>query len=489
MFQYIPRTGTVVLYHCTSISGNNACCFTTRTTSVGNNTQNVNITAVYSGITEHDNTYRAIISIPEQYRFVGKATGGATCNNAAVATSYDCTSNNSPKFNTQIAVQSLSSLSSNNLVFNVTVYRDQCQQSDSCPDVMVDSTSTTSTSSDDETIYFGPFGNVTKPVAIAIGVAFGVIIIGVAYAVLRRIFSGRSSGGGGGPLVRSPRNNANNNGNIIPMQSRGNDKDDEPDAAAYKNTNGNGRSNTLRDSRLWRAMSGNRGLSSNTGVVVDMGVEPATSPSSRSVSRSASRAASRQPSTHRSGTSRRTNAAQKSQTSLVNGASSHENDHYNDKQSASMSRQRSVHKPTDINDDNGGAALMSRSSTMRNKTAPSDTAMRRSKSTGKASTRSTSGHGGGSSGSRGNSTHRRTASSHDNASSNTHQRSRSRSSQRRPTRPVGDDDDEPSMPNNLDLALLSRKLNEQQQRQQQQQRQHQRQRDYDNDHDKSIIEL
>jgi hypothetical protein len=162
---------------------------------------------------------------------------------------------------------------------------------------------------------------------------------------------------------------------------------------------------------------------------------------------------------------------------LVPGTSTHDVDdnYHSGRKGTSVSRHRSVHRSTD--DD---MVLMSQSSTMKsgNKTAPSDVAMRRSKSTSKASTRSTSGHNSSSnsSSSHGNRTHRRTVSSHDNTSSSKHQRSRSRSSQRRPARLVGDaEEEEPSMPNDLDLALLSRKLNQQQQQQQQ--------RNYDDRHD------
>ncbi|RKP25264.1 hypothetical protein SYNPS1DRAFT_28997 [Syncephalis pseudoplumigaleata] len=518
-----------------------SCCFTTQTTPAGNNSYNITVSAVHSDIKKNNDVYRTIISIPQQYQFVGKATGGATCTNAAVSTSYDCTSNNATKFAAQISVQPSSSSSSasstttdNKLVIGVSIFRDQCQQSDSCPDVMADSSSSSASSSNDETVYLGPFGNVTKPVAIAIGVAFGVIAIGVAYAVLRRVFPGKT----GGAVVRRPHSQNNNDAaGAIPMQTRSNDKDD-PDAShgmhSYSNSNNNndhassehgGLKNTLRQSRLWNAMSGgSRGQPASgnasqqhrwhknrnhgyahieeyeqpsaarpslhetrappttitrattttaaatsavvmddvaeilppkhsarnkanpqtmmTSVVVDLGVEPASTSAS-------SRAASRQPSLHRS---------------LHGDGHHHQHQH-------GATRKRSMHKLTD----DGAApptASHSRSPSghhshhqHHSRAASTDAAMRRSKSTNGSkapSTRSTSGQGG-----RGNGAHRRAASSHEHPvsaapSGSSHRRSRSRSSQRRPSRPMGDDEEQqPSLPNHLDLDLLSRKLNEQ----------------------------
>ncbi|KAI9590945.1 hypothetical protein BDF19DRAFT_417791 [Syncephalis fuscata] len=375
---------------------------------------------------------------------------------------------------------------------------------------MTDSSESKPSSSGDETVYLGPFGNVTKPVAIGIGVAFGIIAIGVAYAIIRRVFPGKSNG----TIVRTP-NPATHYTNTIPMESRGNDKDGDPGAAYGAGSGPNGTSNSgglrnnIRQSRLWNAMGGaaaSLGNSSNgrqrkgrddgytnvqdfnekeinmnraatmspveavvvkdiaeimplktstrnanptammTSVVVDLGVEPSatrdnqtSTGSSQPVSRSASRAASRKSSVHRSGTARRANtfghsAAHKSQTSLGQTANEHSD------AGKSVSRQPSTHR---LHSDKH--AVVSRSSTVTGKSIPVDSPMRRSKSSSKVGAKPAGG-----------STHRRTASSHDNQSR------RSSSSQRKTPKLA---EDEPSLPNNFDLALLSKKLKQQEQAQ------------------------
>ncbi|RKP10360.1 hypothetical protein THASP1DRAFT_27844 [Thamnocephalis sphaerospora] len=206
------------------------CCYTANTTNVNTFDRSTNVTfnAFDSDAIQQQNAYNATISLPEGYSFmaapklVGQVTGELTCSNGSAPRTLQCNSAaNINHMQVLLQLRAPQNAATGTPSIKLTVLNDECQLDTGCSLASVMSKQPSDSGDSEEgKVFLGPFGYVSKTMAIGIGIGFGLVILIVAYMVLQRVFPSKNREGG------RTLNHANRRNNI-PLRHRDDRHDDD----------------------------------------------------------------------------------------------------------------------------------------------------------------------------------------------------------------------------------------------------------------------